>query len=104
MDSRNELSGRACVSTGSTGFVPRPRLEPFRRELAISAANPAWATPAGAAHHGSVAWQRRVRQVEKENVVTTADTRVVWCGTASCEERAADGVIPPDLDREFLKL
>ena len=36
--------------------------------------------------------QRRVRQVEKENGVTTADKRVLWCQTAICEERAADGV------------
>ena len=36
--------------------------------------------------------QRRVRQIEKENGVTTADTRVLWCETAICEERAADGV------------
>jgi len=36
--------------------------------------------------------QRRVRQEEKENGVTTADTRVLWCETVICEERAADGV------------
>ena len=30
--------------------------------------------------------------IEKENGVTTADTRVLWCETAICEERAADGV------------
>ncbi|MCL4814674.1 MAG: hypothetical protein KJ061_19480 [Vicinamibacteraceae bacterium] len=36
--------------------------------------------------------QRRVRQVEKENGVTTSDARVLWCETAICEERAADGV------------
>jgi RHS repeat-associated protein len=36
--------------------------------------------------------QRRVRQVEKDNGVTTADARVLWCETAICEERAADGV------------
>jgi RHS repeat-associated protein len=36
--------------------------------------------------------RRRVRQVEKDNGVTTADTRVLWCETAICEERAADGV------------
>ncbi len=36
--------------------------------------------------------QRRVRQVEKDNGVTTADTWVLWCETAICEERAADGV------------
>ena len=35
--------------------------------------------------------QRRVRQEEKENGVTTADSRVLWCETAICEERAADG-------------
>ena len=33
-----------------------------------------------------------MRQVEKENGVTTTDTRVLWCETAICEERAADGV------------
>lgn len=26
--------------------------------------------------------QRRVRQIEKENGVTTTDTRVLWCETA----------------------
>jgi RHS repeat-associated protein len=36
-------------------------------------------------------FQRRVRQVEKDNGITTADTRVLWCETAICEERAADG-------------
>lgn len=36
--------------------------------------------------------QRRVRQIEQDNGVTTADTRVLWCETAICEERAADGV------------
>lgn len=36
--------------------------------------------------------QRRVRQIERDNGVTTADTRVLWCETAICEERAADGV------------
>jgi RHS repeat-associated protein len=36
--------------------------------------------------------QRRVRQVEKDDGATTADTRVLWCETAICEERAADGV------------
>jgi YD repeat-containing protein len=30
--------------------------------------------------------QRRVRQVEQENGVTTADTRVLWCETAICED------------------
>jgi RHS repeat-associated protein len=29
--------------------------------------------------------------VEKDNGITTADTRVLWCETAICEERAADG-------------
>jgi RHS repeat-associated protein len=33
-----------------------------------------------------------VRQIEQENGVTTADTRVLWCETAICDERAADGV------------
>jgi RHS repeat-associated protein len=32
-----------------------------------------------------------VRQVERENGVTQTDTRVLWCETAICEERAADG-------------
>jgi RHS repeat-associated protein len=36
--------------------------------------------------------QRRVRAVEKENSVIQADTKVVWCQTVICEERAADGV------------
>ncbi len=36
--------------------------------------------------------QRRVRQVEKDSGATTADTWVLWCETAICEERAADGV------------
>ena len=37
--------------------------------------------------------QRRVRQIEKDSGVTTADARVLWCETAICEERAAaDGV------------
>ncbi len=36
--------------------------------------------------------QRRVRQVEKDNGLTTADTRVLWCETATCEERVANGV------------
>ncbi len=36
--------------------------------------------------------QRRVRQIEKEDGVTQSDTRVLWCETAICEERAADGV------------
>jgi RHS repeat-associated protein len=36
--------------------------------------------------------QRRVRQTEKENGVTQSDTRVLWCETAVCEERAADGL------------
>ena len=36
--------------------------------------------------------QRRVRMLEKDDGVTTADTRVLWCETAICEERAADGV------------
>jgi RHS repeat-associated protein len=35
--------------------------------------------------------QRRVREIEKENGVSQADTRVLWCETAICEERAADG-------------
>lgn len=36
--------------------------------------------------------QRRVRLVEKENSVIQSDTKVIWCQTAICEERAADGV------------
>ena len=36
--------------------------------------------------------QRRVRIVEKENSVVQSDTKVIWCQTAICEERAADGV------------
>ncbi|MDM8005916.1 MAG: RHS repeat-associated core domain-containing protein, partial [Phycisphaerae bacterium] len=37
--------------------------------------------------------QRRVREVEKENGDIQSDTRVLWCETAICEERAAGGVI-----------
>jgi len=33
-----------------------------------------------------------VRIVEKENSVVQSDTKVIWCQTAICEERAADGV------------
>jgi hypothetical protein len=33
-----------------------------------------------------------VQQVEKNNGVMSADTRVLWCETAICEGRAADGV------------
>jgi len=36
--------------------------------------------------------RRRVRMVEKDNGVVQSDTRVLWCETAICEERAADGV------------
>ena len=36
--------------------------------------------------------QRRVHMVEKENGVVQSDTKVIWCQTAICEERAADGV------------
>jgi RHS repeat-associated protein len=36
--------------------------------------------------------KRRVRVVEKENSVIQADTKVIWCRTMICEERAADGV------------
>jgi RHS repeat-associated protein len=36
--------------------------------------------------------RRRVQDVEKENGVTQSDTLLVWCETAICEERAADGV------------
>jgi RHS repeat-associated protein len=35
--------------------------------------------------------QRRVRMVEKENGVVLSDTKVLWCQTEICEERAADG-------------
>ena len=36
--------------------------------------------------------QRRVRAVEKENGVVQSDTKILWCNSAICEERAADGV------------
>ena len=36
--------------------------------------------------------QRRVREVEKENGVVQSFSNVIWCQTALCEERAADGV------------
>jgi len=35
--------------------------------------------------------QRRVREIEKENNVVQSDTRLLWCGTEICEERAANG-------------
>jgi RHS repeat-associated protein len=35
--------------------------------------------------------QRRVRMVEKENSVVQSDTKVLWCQTVICEERASDG-------------
>lgn len=35
--------------------------------------------------------QRRARQIEKESGITQTDTRTLWCETAICEERAADG-------------
>jgi RHS repeat-associated protein len=35
--------------------------------------------------------QRRVRVVEKENGLVQSDTKVIWCETGVCEERAADG-------------
>jgi RHS repeat-associated protein len=35
--------------------------------------------------------RRRVRIVEKENGVTQSDTKVLWCESDICEERAADG-------------
>jgi RHS repeat-associated protein len=35
--------------------------------------------------------QRRVRAVEKENGVVQSDTKTLWCNSAICEERAADG-------------
>jgi RHS repeat-associated protein len=36
--------------------------------------------------------QRRVGAIEKENGLTQNHTAVLWCDTAVCEERAADGV------------
>jgi RHS repeat-associated protein len=35
--------------------------------------------------------KRRVRVVEKENSVVQSDTKVIWCRSEICEERAADG-------------
>ena len=35
--------------------------------------------------------QCRVRIIGKENGVVQSDTQVLWCETAICEERAADG-------------
>jgi RHS repeat-associated protein len=35
--------------------------------------------------------QRRVRIVEKENSVVQSDTKVLWCQSVICEDRAADG-------------
>jgi RHS repeat-associated protein len=35
--------------------------------------------------------QRRMRIVEKDGGVVQSDTKVVWCETGICEERAADG-------------
>lgn len=35
--------------------------------------------------------QRRVRELEIEAAVTVSDTRIIWCQTEICEERAADG-------------
>jgi RHS repeat-associated protein len=35
--------------------------------------------------------QRRVRIVEKDGAVVQSDTKVIWCETGICEERAADG-------------
>jgi RHS repeat-associated protein len=35
--------------------------------------------------------RRRVRVVEKENSVVQSDTKVIWCRSEICEERAADG-------------
>ena len=35
--------------------------------------------------------ERRVRELKKENGVVQSDTRVIWCETEVCEERAADG-------------
>lgn len=36
--------------------------------------------------------QRRVRVVERDGGIIQTDTRLVWCETTICEERAADGV------------
>ena len=36
--------------------------------------------------------RRRVRMVENENDVVQSDTRVLWCDTVICDERAADGI------------
>jgi RHS repeat-associated protein len=36
--------------------------------------------------------QRLVRTIEKESGVVQSDTRVLWCETAICEERGADGI------------
>lgn len=35
--------------------------------------------------------QRRIRLVEKDNGTVQSDTRVIWCETGICEERATDG-------------
>jgi RHS repeat-associated protein len=36
--------------------------------------------------------RRRVRIVEKESSVLQSDTKIIWCLTVICEERAADGL------------
>ncbi len=36
--------------------------------------------------------QRRVRIIEKESSTIQSDTHLIWCESAICEERAADGV------------
>jgi RHS repeat-associated protein len=36
--------------------------------------------------------QRRVQIVERDNGVVRSDTKLIWCETTICEERAADGV------------
>ena len=35
--------------------------------------------------------QRRIRVIEKESSVVQSDTKVIWCGSEICEERAGDG-------------
>jgi len=35
--------------------------------------------------------QQRVRIIEAEGAIVDTDTRVLWCGTAICEERASNG-------------
>jgi YD repeat-containing protein len=37
--------------------------------------------------------QRRVRIIEKDNGIVQSDTRLVWCESEICEDRASDGQI-----------